>query len=84
MHELTFDIQNVVAGQGSDLAVTGMAIVFIALTLISLFIRWLPRISDLVGRLLPTATETHVSAPVPETADRIAAIGFALHKEASS
>ena len=85
MHELTFDIQNIAAGQGPALAIAGMAIVFVALTLISLFIRWLPRALELVGRLLPP-DDGHraASAPVPETAARIAAIGFALHQETVS
>jgi Na+-transporting methylmalonyl-CoA/oxaloacetate decarboxylase gamma subunit len=86
MHALNFDIQNIAAGQGSDLAITGMAIVFVALTLISLFIRCLPRTLELVGRLFPTAAEAHADASVgvAEATDRIAAIGFALHKEAVS
>ena len=86
MHELTFDIQNIAAGQGPALAMVGMAIVFVALTMISLFIRWLPRILELVARLLPAGDDAHqaASAPVPETAARIAAIGFALHQESVS
>ena len=86
MDELTFDIQNIAAGQGSDLAVTGMVIVFVALTLISLFIRLLPRALELVSRLLPAMDDPHqvVSPSVPDAAGRIAAIGFALHQETVS
>ncbi len=86
MHELTFDIQNITAGQGPALAMAGMAIVFVALMTISLFIRCLPRTLELVGRLLPAVDDAHqaAAAPVPETVDRIAAIGFALHQETVS
>ena len=85
MHELNFDLQNIAAGQGYALAITGMAIVFVALTLISLFIRGLPRGLKLIGGLLP-AEDAHqaASASAPESADRIAAIGFALHQETVS
>ena len=82
MQELTFDIQNITAGQGSALAITGMAIVFTALTLISLFIRCLPRALERVSHLLPAVDNAQTaSESVPEVADRIAAIGFALHQE---
>jgi len=37
-----FNLQNIIDGQGIDLSITGMVIVFIGLTLISLFIYCLP------------------------------------------
>ena len=86
MHELTFDLQNIAAAHGVALAVTGMAIVFGALTLITLFIRSLPWVLERVGRLLPPADDPHQAAvaPSPGAAERVAAIGFALHQEAVS
>ena len=82
MDQLTFDLQNIAAGQGLDLAVTGMAIVFSALTLISLFIRGLPGFLVLIGRLLPAEEDPHPAASTAtDETDLIAAIGFALHRE---
>ena len=87
MNELTFNLENIAAGHGYHLAVTGMAIVFVTLMLISLFIRGLPRALELAGHLFPSAEEAHstVANPVPEDRpELIAAIGFAKHKGTQS
>ena len=79
-------MENVHAANGVDIALTGMLIVFVALTLISLFIASLPRLLTVLNRFWPepegfapvasasAAADEGVSGPV------VAAIGYALHQ----
>ena len=82
--------QNIIDAQGIGLAVTGMAIVFVVLVLVSLFIAWLPRLLPVVNGILPPAAHHH-GAPMPSAAppgnvvsgpeeEIVAAIGIALHR----
>lgn len=83
--EFTFDFQNVVDGQGISIAITGMVIVFFALTAISLFIAALPRILERVNRRWPEGGGHHGAAPTTPPAPAgvpaavVAAIAFAVH-----
>ena len=59
------------------LAVTGMTVVFAALTLIAVFIYSLPRVLAVVDGIFPSAPD-QLSSPNEEQ-ERAAAVGFALH-----
>ncbi len=79
------DFSRVTDTEGIAIAVTGMLIVFAALTLITLFIFALPQILDGVSKVLPETVETHA---VPDRSESLlpneavlAAIGFVLHTE---
>jgi len=73
-------------GKGFSISVTGMLIVFFALTIISLFIRLLPVVLDLLEPILPRL-ESHTQPPtaaerLPTDNEKIvAAIGYVLHLE---
>jgi sodium pump decarboxylase gamma subunit len=80
----TFDIQNIIDGQGISIAITGMVIVFFALSVISLFIAALPHILTLFARRWPeseghqpTRTAAHTQEAVSDEA--VAAIAMAFH-----
>ena len=76
-----YSFQNIVDGQGIDIAVTGMSIVFTALTLITLFISMLPRILALWSPE-PSAAAQSSAGPEGSPADDdkvVAAISIALH-----
>ena len=60
-----------------QLAVTGMTVVFAALTLIAVFIYSLPRVLAVVDGIFPSAPD-QLSSPNEEQ-ERAAAVGFALH-----
>ena len=60
-----------------QLAITGMTVVFAALTLIAVFIYSLPRVLAVVDGIFPTAPDQLSSAN--EEDERAAAVGFALH-----
>ena len=68
---------NRIATEHLQLAVTGMTVVFAALTLIAVFIYSLPRVlAALEGIFPPSPTQL----PSPDDEDeRAAAVGFALH-----
>tara|TARA_R110002049_G_scaffold4601_5_gene32642 strand:- start:897660 stop:898022 length:363 start_codon:yes stop_codon:yes gene_type:complete len=73
-------------GQGVSIALAGMAIVAVALTLISLFIAALPHMLNVVARFWPEVEEPHAkkSHPeslVPDNDAVLAAIGYVLHCE---
>lgn len=78
--------QAISAGEGVSIAVTGMLIVFFALSIISLFIRLLPVVLAQMEPILPRL-ESHAQPPTP--AERlptdneriVAAIGYVLHLE---
>jgi len=83
---LPFRWANVSEGNAIAIAITGMVIVFTALTLISVFIAVLPKLLSAIEPYLP-AVEGHHHAPT--TAERfptdeekiVAAIGHVLHTE---
>lgn len=80
MRELTFNVQNIIDGQGIEIALAGMAIVFIVLALISLFIALLPRILVLIAKKFPEAEPTTPQSAAKKGDDAVlAAIGYALH-----
>ena len=60
-----------------QLAITGMTVVFAALTLIAVFIYSLPRVLAVVDGIFPSAPD-QLSSPNEEQ-ERAAAVGFALH-----
>ena len=80
----SFNYQNIIAGQGFQLAFAGMTIVFTALVLVSIFIALLPKVLVVLNRLIPEVHH-HTAAPKQrETGDETAiaaAIGFALHTQ---
>ena len=87
MQELSFSYQNIIAGQGFELAFAGMTIVFTALVLVSTFIALLPKVLAPINRLIP---EVHLhTAPSQQSkggdeAEIAAAVGFALHAQGRS
>ena len=82
-----FSWQNVLEGQGLEIAATGMLIVFAGLALISLFIARLPQLLALGDRLFTREGAGTASRPVDgETApaseeEIMAAIALVLHLE---
>ncbi len=90
MRTFSFDWQNVIDFQGIGLSITGMAIVFTALTLISVAIALLPKVLQCLAGILPTAHHPHspaaasaakpaATAPQTDDAAIVAAIGYVLH-----
>jgi len=71
-------IQRIINGHGIAISIVSMLIVFLALSLISLFITLLPRILDLIAKVFPENEQQSNTPPVDDQI--IAAIGFALHK----
>ena len=72
--------------RGYSIAIAGLAIVFTALILISVFIASLPRVLTLVSQVWPEVDEaharhTHAESQVPEDGAVLAAIGYVLHTE---
>lgn len=88
MSGLNFNYQNILDGQGFELAFAGMIIVFTALSLVSIFIALLPHCLVFVNRWIPEVH--HHSAPKAKTkapaaaneAEIAAAIGYVLHSRA--
>lgn len=89
MQQMLFSWDNVVAGNGVALSVTGMSIVFIALIMISVYIALLPKIAAVLNKIIPPAA--HHSGPVanapapeiktaPSEAEVVAAAVAYLHK----
>lgn len=82
----TSGFQAISEGEGVSISVTGMLIVFFALTIISLFIRLLPVALDVMAPILPKL-EPHAQPPtvaeqMPTDKEKIvAAIGYVLHSE---
>ncbi len=79
------DFEEWTFSDGLAIAGVGLAIVFAALILISLFIATLPRALQMVSRVWPEVDEPHVlehseEEPEDDTAV-LAAIGFVLHTE---
>ncbi|HCK40092.1 MAG: hypothetical protein CMJ72_08755 [Planctomycetaceae bacterium] len=79
-------IEGITAGNGVSIAITGMLIVFFALTIITLFIRLLPEILAWMEPILPRleshAQPSSAAERLPLDNEKIvAAIGFVLHLE---
>ena len=83
MQNLNFSIQNITAGQGIELAIAGMLIVFTVLLLITVFIALLPRGLAVLARKYPEREMPHsASDPTGSSTDNkaiLAAIGYVLH-----
>ena len=89
MQQVLFSWDNVVAGNGISLSVTGMSIVFVALILVSMYIALLPKIAAFFNKIIPPSA--HHSGPVanapapqlktgPSEAEIVAAAVAYLHK----
>lgn len=79
--DINLGIRNILDGQGIDIAITGMLVVFAALALISTFIAILPSILWIVNTIYPPEEESHAQSggtDIPED-EILAAIWFALH-----
>lgn len=80
-------IQNVIDGQGVQIALTGMLIVFSGLSLIALFLTYLPRVlARWHGPRTPRSTrrEAHRERRVSEEENIHAAIALVVHMELAS
>lgn len=79
--------QNVLDGHGFAITLIGMAIVYVGLVLISLFIAQLPRLLGLFDRLTTRAPRPAAggasagTAAVPQGEELMAAIGLVVHME---
>ena len=81
----SFDVQNIIDGQGISIAITGMVIVFFALSVISLFIAALPRILSLFAKRWPETEGHHAARPAAPSRQAVsnevvAAIAMVLHQ----
>ena len=83
-----FNYQNIINGQGFELAFAGMIIVFTALSLVSIFIALLPHLLVSVNRWVHevhhhSAPKTKAKSPAAGNDTEIAAaIGYVLHNRA--
>lgn len=87
MNSINMGFDNIFAADGIGIAVTGMLIVFAALTFIACVIALIPKLLPLLELILPT--EHHHSTPAsPQSDDHdrvLAAIAHALfHKQAGT
>ena len=75
-------INNITEAQGFPIAITGLTIVFVALTLISVFIALLPRVMEALSAILPEESHADPAKASRAAMDEqlVAAIGFALHQ----
>lgn len=89
MQQMLFSWDNVTAGNGVALSITGMSIVFVALILVSVYIALLPKIAAFCNKIIPPSA--HHSGPVakapapviksgPSDAEIVAAAVAYLHK----
>jgi oxaloacetate decarboxylase gamma subunit len=74
----SFSVQNILDGGGIGISLTGMSIVFSALLLISIYIRWLPTILEFVDRYI---LKKDLSLSETETAAATAAVSEADTEE---
>jgi len=79
MDSLRFSVQNIIDGQGVDIALTGMLIVFSVLALISLFIVLLPKALGVVARYIPEVEHAPASPKSQDDDVVVAAIGYVMH-----
>ena len=88
MFNFQFSYQNIINGQGFELAVAGMIIVFVVLATISLFITLMPKILDKLNPYLPEHEHRNVETPVPginsDDNAAIAAICYVFHQRSES
>ena len=75
-------LHNIWDNNGIGIALTGMTIVFAALTMISVFISLLPKVLDAFSLVLPPEPEPQLAAQPESSGDEeiAAVIGFALHQ----
>ncbi len=82
MNSSNFGFHNIQNADGIAIAITGILIVFAALTIISLFIALLPKMLGLLAKVVPE--EHHHAAPSAKKDKNedalLAAIGFGLYK----
>ena len=81
-------------GRGASIALTGMLIVAVALTLIYLFIASLPKALALLATVLPeneghhhgspSSSASHPESLIPDDEAVLAAIGYVLHLRSQS
>jgi len=81
MEPLSFNVQNIIDGQGIGIAVTGMVIVFCVLATISIFIALLPKVLGFIAQHIPEVEHHDAPAPSPSQDDDVvvAAIGYVMH-----
>ena len=78
--------ENIVQSGGVSIAITGMAVVFAVLAIISGFITLLPKALELLHQVAPEAEHHRMPLPEPnrtmaQDASIAAAIGYAMHLE---
>lgn len=71
---------NIIQAKGIGIALTGLTIVFVALTMISVFIALLPHATGLLSALFPEEQHKPAKSPAPAEEELVAAIGFAMHQ----
>ena len=79
-----FGWENVIRGQGIELTVTGMLVVFLGLLLIATFVNYLPVVFALLGRV--NARQRHsdlepVSSPEHDEDEIAAVLGYVIEME---
>jgi len=77
-----FSIDNIAAGDGYSIALSGLAIVFFALVVVTVFISILPRMLAGLATVWPeeaAAPEATTSATAGDDNGVIAAIGYMVH-----
>ncbi|MBF0196323.1 MAG: OadG family protein [Planctomycetes bacterium] len=85
--DFNFSFQNIIDNDGISLSLTGMAIVFTGLTIISLFIAALPKVLNFLDNLVagkkdePQSMQTATVADGSDDDDMACAIGLAIHLE---
>ncbi len=88
MFNFQFSYENIIEGQGFELAIAGMIIVFIVLASLSLFITLLPKILAKLNCYLPEQQNPHLELPAPATNSNdkaiIAATCYVFHQSAKS
>lgn len=75
-----FNVQHIEDGQGIAIALTGMIIVFCVLTMISVFIVFLPKILAIVAQKYPEQEMHSEQTPEEDDGPLLAALGFVLHQ----
>lgn len=86
MRNMDFNWQHVIDGQGISVSITGMLIVFFALTLITVFIAVLPKILAAIEPIFPSKEDVVTAVDAPDTGVGVteevaAAIAFSIHLE---
>ena len=80
---MTFDLQLITDNNGYGIAITGMVIVFVALTMVSGFVALLPKILAVVEVVLPPSEAHHPPTPSSLDVDEgtVVAIAVALQAQ---